>query len=89
MQLPYEIDKNHPFVKTYLKTCNAMGCRAEIKGSEGATVITFFKKHSIPAFATGFGAHGTAHTTDEYIFIKSLCRGTEVLERYIKEYDKL
>ena len=89
LQLPYEIDKNHPYVKAYLDTCRRMKAKAKIKGSEGATVITFFKKHGIPAFATGFGAHGTAHTTDEYIYLKSLCRGTEVLEQYVKEYDKL
>ena len=88
-QLPYEIDRNHPFVKTYLKTARKMGCKAIAKGSEGATVMTFFKKHKIPAFATGFGAHGTAHTNDEYIFIKSLYQGTKVLEQFIKEYDRL
>jgi acetylornithine deacetylase/succinyl-diaminopimelate desuccinylase-like protein len=89
IQQPYEIDPEHPFVKTYLQTARRMGCAAAIKGSEGATVITFFKKHNIPAFATGFGAHGTAHTNDEYIVIKSLYRGTLLLEQFIKEYDAL
>jgi succinyl-diaminopimelate desuccinylase len=89
LQLPYEIDKNHPYIKAYLETCRKMGCKATIKGSEGATVITFFKKHGIPAFATGFGAHNTAHSTDEYIYIKSLVKGTQALERYVKEYDRL
>jgi len=89
LQAPYEIDRNHPFVKAYIKTAKRMGCKTTIKGSEGATVITFFKKHKIPAFATGYGAHGTAHTNDEYIYVKSLCRGTRVLEQYIKEYDCL
>lgn len=89
IQLPYEIDRKHPYVKTYVRTAKEMGCTATIKGSEGATVITFFKKHKIPAFATGFGAHGTAHTNDEYIYVHSLCRGTKVLEQFIKEYDQL
>ena len=89
LQLPYEIDRKHPFVKTYLRTAGKMGCKAVVKGSEGATVMTFFKKHRIPAFATGFGAHGTAHTNDEYVFINSLFRGTKVLEQFIKEYDRL
>jgi len=89
VQLPYEIDRNHPFVKTYMQTTKNMKCKAAVKGSEGATVITFFKKHKIPAFATGFGAHGVAHTNDEYIFIRSLWRGTKVLEQFIKEYDRL
>jgi len=89
LQMPYEIDPEHPFVQTYLGTSRKLGCKATVKGSEGATVITFFQKYKIPAFATGYGAHGTAHTNDEYIYVKSLCNGTRVLEQYIKEYDKL
>lgn len=89
LQMPYEIGAKHPYVQTYIKTAKKMGCKATIKGSEGATVITFFKKYKIPAFATGYGAHGTAHTNDEYIYIKSLYRGTKVLEQYLKEYDRL
>ena len=89
LQQPYEIDRNHPIVKTYLKTARKAGAKAEARGSEGATVMTFFKKHRIPAFATGFGAHGTAHTNDEYIYVKSLVRGTKALEQFIKEYDRL
>ena len=88
LQLPYEIDSRHPIVQTYVKTAYKMGCRAHLKGSEGATVITFFKKHNIPAFATGFGTHGTAHTTDEYVKIEPLYRGTKVLEAFIKAYDQ-
>ena len=89
LQLPYEIDRKHPYVQTYVKTAQKMRCQASIKGSEGATVITFFKKHKIPAFATGYGAHGTAHTNDEYAVVNSLYRGTKVLEQFIKEYDLL
>ena len=65
-----------------------MRCRAKAQGSEGATVITFFKRHRIAAFATGFAAEGTAHTNDEYIYISSLYKGTKILEQYIKEFDK-
>ena len=88
-QLPYEIEQDHPCVQAYLQTVKRMKCQGSAKGSEGATVITFFKKHHIPAFATGFAAHGTAHTNDEYIFVDSLYKGTQVLEEFIKEYDQL
>jgi acetylornithine deacetylase/succinyl-diaminopimelate desuccinylase family protein len=87
-QNPYEMSADHPGVKSYLACCRRNKCKAVAKGSEGATVITFFKKHNIPAFATGFAAHGTAHTTDEYIFVKSLYRGTQVLDRFVREYDR-
>jgi acetylornithine deacetylase/succinyl-diaminopimelate desuccinylase family protein len=88
-QLPYEIDREHPFVKSYVKTAQKLKCKTILKGSEGATVITFFKKHGIPAFATGCGSSGTAHTTDEYITVKNLYDGTKLLEEYIKAYDQL
>ncbi len=87
MQSPYEIDAQHPFVKTYLKTAQKMGIKTMIKGSEGATVITFFKKYGIPAFATGFGSRGTAHTTDEYVRINNLTRGAQLLQRFLMDYD--
>ena len=88
LQQPYEMSADHPGVRSYLASCRKAKCKAAVKGSEGATVITFFKKHGIPAFATGFAAHGTAHTTDEYIFIKSLYRGTQVLDKFVREYDR-
>lgn len=89
LQQPYEIDRSHPCVRAYVQTAGRMGCQTTLKGSEGATVITFFKRYKIPAFATGFGARGTAHSTDEYVRINTLVRGTKVLEAFIKEYDRL
>ncbi|MCB9758004.1 MAG: ArgE/DapE family deacylase [Candidatus Omnitrophica bacterium] len=87
-QQPYELSPDHPFVRTYVDTAKAMKIHAEVKGSEGATVITFFKKHGIPAFATGYGAKGTAHTTDEYAKVTTLTKGARLLERFVVEFDK-
>ncbi len=87
-QLPYEIDSRHPFVKTYMETAKKMKYKTQLKASEGATVITFFKKHGIPAFATGYGSAGTAHTTDEYVSIHNLYQGSKLLETFLKEYDR-
>ncbi len=88
LQYPYEIDREHPFVRTYVKTARKMKYKTILKGSEGATVITFFKKHGIPAFATGYGSRETAHTTDEYVKIDNLYHGSQLLEAFLKEYDK-
>ena len=87
IQHPYEIPPSHPFVRAYVRTARAMKIKAPVMGSEGATVITFFQKHKIAAFATGFGAHGIPHTTDEYAVIKDLYQGTRLLEKFLKEYD--
>jgi acetylornithine deacetylase/succinyl-diaminopimelate desuccinylase family protein len=89
LQMPYEIDRNHPFIRLFVETARRMRARLALKGSEGATVMTFFRKHNIPAFATGFGAAGCAHTTDEYVKINLLYEGTRVLEEFIRGYDRL
>jgi succinyl-diaminopimelate desuccinylase len=89
IQQPYEIDPAHPLVKTFVQTARKMKIRAPLKGSEGATVITFFQKYGIPAFATGFGSHGTAHTNDEYADVRNLVKGARLLERYLKSYDEI
>jgi len=89
LQMPYEIKETHPYVKKFMDINKKEKTPAKVKGSEGATVITFFQKHNIPAFATGWGAHGTLHVNDEYIRIDTLYKGTQILEKYIKEYDNL
>ncbi len=86
-QKPYGIEARHPFVKTYVDTCRKMGFKAHLKGSQGATVITFFQDYGIPAFSTGWGSHGVVHANDEYAEIKTLYNGARVLEEFIKEYD--
>ena len=61
--------------------------KANLKGSQGATVITFFQDYGIPAFSTGWGSRGVIHANDEYAEIKTLHNGAGVLEEFIKEYD--
>ena len=87
-QKPYSIDPKHPFVKTYVDVCRRMGIEAKLTGSQGATVISFFQDYKIPAFSTGWGAHGVIHANDEYAVIKTLYDGARVLEAYLKEYDQ-
>jgi len=60
--------------------------RPRIKGSEGATTVTFFKARNIPAIATGFGTAGTAHAPDEYVRINNLYKGALALEDFLKTY---
>jgi len=87
-QKPYQIDSKHPFVKTYVDVCKKMGIEAKLVGSQGATVISFFQDYGIPAYSTGWGAHGVIHANDEYAVIKTLYDGARVLEAYLKEYDQ-
>ncbi|MDD3374609.1 MAG: M20 family metallopeptidase [Candidatus Omnitrophica bacterium] len=87
LQMPYEIDPNHDLVKLYSQSCKKMKRPAILKGSEGATVITFFQKKKIPAIATGYGSTKTAHSTDEYAEVKKLYDGARVLEQFLKDFD--
>jgi succinyl-diaminopimelate desuccinylase len=86
IQAPYSINETHPLV-TYLKnSMRELNIKPAIKGSEGATVITFFQRKNIPAVACGFGSSGCAHTVDEYVKIDNLYKGTYLLEQFLKDY---
>jgi acetylornithine deacetylase/succinyl-diaminopimelate desuccinylase family protein len=86
LQKPYWIDKNHSLVEYFSKAARKLKVRPHIKGSEGATTITFFQDKNIPAIATGFGCSGCAHTIDEYVKIDNLYKGARVLEKFLEIY---
>lgn len=88
LQQPYTISSEHPLVSVYYQTCKKMKVPATLKGSEGATVITFFQKKKIPAIATGYGSRNTAHATDEYAEVSKLYKGARVLEQFLKDFDR-
>jgi len=84
VQKPYLIDERHFLVAQLKAAIRGVGIRPHIKGSEGATVITFFQEKNIPAVATGFGSAGCAHSANEYVKIDNLYKGAKVLERFLK-----
>lgn len=85
IQNPYEIDRQSPLVKALLKTWHNYKPHAALKGSEGATVITFFKEKNIPAVATGFGSYECAHANDEYARVDNLYHGAKALEEFLRK----
>lgn len=86
IQEPYLINERHPLITSLASAMKNMGVRPEIKGSEGATVITFFQHKNIPAVATGFGSGGQAHVTNEFVKISNLYKGAQVLEEFLRNY---
>lgn len=86
IQQPYFIDEKHPLVANLARSMKALKIAPRIRGSEGATVITFFQDEGIPAIATGFGHSGCAHSVNEYVPVKSLYKGAQVLEHFLKNY---
>ncbi|MFC1804719.1 M20 family metallopeptidase [Candidatus Omnitrophota bacterium] len=87
VQKPYAIKEGHSLVRYLVQAARTERLKASIKGSEGATTITFFQKNGIPAVATGFGSKGCAHISDEYVKINNLYRGARVTERFLKNYN--
>lgn len=86
LQQPYYIKETHPLVSGLKRACARFKIKARVRGSEGATVITFFQDKNIPAVATGFGSAGCAHTSDEFANIGNLCKGAMVLVEFLKNY---
>ncbi|MCM8801586.1 MAG: M20 family metallopeptidase [Candidatus Omnitrophica bacterium] len=87
IQKPYEIEEDHSLVRHLIKAMLKLRIKPILKGSEGATTITFFQEKGIPAVATGFGCFGCAHTAGEYVRIDNLYKGALVLEEFLKTYD--
>jgi len=86
IQKPYSISEAHSLVAGLKKAMHKFKIQPRIKGSEGATVMTFFQHKNIPALAFGFGSSGCAHTADEYVKIENLYKGALVLEEFLKSY---
>ncbi len=86
VQKPYDIAESHPLVRGLQSAGKKIGVSCPVRGSEGATVITFFQDKAIPAVATGFGCEGMAHMADEYAKIDSLYKGSLVLEEFLKDF---
>jgi len=86
IQRPYEISTFHPLVKYLRMSAGALKIAPKIKGSEGATVITFFQDREIPAVSIGFGTSGCAHITNEYVEVKNLYRGARLLREFLRIY---
>ncbi len=88
IQEPSEMDKRHYLVERLLKANKKFSKNAIIKGSEGATVMSWFIDKNIPTIATGYGQKGTAHATNEYVKINDLYKGARILEEFVKLYDR-
>jgi succinyl-diaminopimelate desuccinylase len=87
IQKPYTIDRQHPLVKCLKKAMRKNQIQPLLKGSEGATVISFFQDKKIPALATGFGCEEQAHAADEYVKISNLYKGSFVLADFLKSFN--
>lgn len=82
-QAPCQIDSNHILVRSLKESSKKIIKKYKLKGSEGATVMTFFDRFGIPSIATGFGSTGCAHATDEYVSIDNLIKGYHMLRNFL------
>lgn len=86
IQQTYAISENHSLVACLKKAMRSCGIKINLRGSEGATVITFFQRKNIPAIASGFGSAGCAHIADEYVKVSNLYKGAQVLREFLTTY---
>lgn len=86
IQQPYYIAPSNPLVSSLVLAMKKLKIKPRISGSEGATVITFFKEQNIPAIATGFGKEGCAHIANEYADLNNLYNGSRVLVEFLKNF---
>ncbi|MCX7661861.1 MAG: M20/M25/M40 family metallo-hydrolase, partial [Candidatus Omnitrophica bacterium] len=85
-QPPYVISKaGDILVKKMKELAKELGVPLKISGSEGATVLSFFKDKDILAVAFGFGTKGKSHSRNEFVKIEDLYKGAVFLERLLKE----
>jgi len=87
IQKPFQIDKDNPLLVKLAQTLKKNKINFSLKGSEGATVLTFFNERNIPAVGFGIGKGSLSHTTDEYVEIEDLCKGAEVLSDFLKDFN--
>lgn len=86
IQAPYSINEMHPLVIYLKNSLKSVKIKPAIRGSEGATVMSFFQNRNIPAIATGFGSRGCAHIANEYVEIENLYKGAQVLENFLRTF---
>lgn len=86
IQKPFCITEKHTLVAALKAAMQKFKIKPHVKGSEGATTITFFQDKKIPAVASGFGSERCAHTPDEYVVIDNLYKGALVLEEFLRRY---
>jgi len=88
IQDPSETDADHILVRSLKEASISAVKKYMLKGSEGATVMTFFDKHNIPAVAVGFGSSKCAHTSNEYVKISNLVKGYSMLKNFLFIFDR-
>jgi acetylornithine deacetylase/succinyl-diaminopimelate desuccinylase family protein len=87
-QAPCETSPRHILARSIKEAAQKTLGSFNFKGSEGATVMTFFDDYGIPCVATGFGSARCAHTADEYVSIYNLIKGYHMLRNFLFIFDK-
>jgi len=87
-QPPAEVNRDNIALKVLAATLAAHGIKPQLKASFGATVINFVQAAGAAAFAFGFGTKNCAHTKNEYVEIKNLQKGVDILEDYVRRLDE-
>jgi succinyl-diaminopimelate desuccinylase len=87
IQKPFQINKDNPLLVKLSQALKKNKINFSFRGSEGATVLTFFNERGIPAVGFGVGKTSLSHASDEYVEIEDLYKGAKVLSDFLKDFD--
>ncbi len=82
------IKEGSPFVKAAFSAVKSIGLKPQLKMTGGGSDANIFNKLGVPCLILGVGGHNV-HTSKEYIEIKDLAKGTELILALIRELNRL
>lgn len=80
----YEVDKNEPLVKRFVKACNELELSGNIKSTLGGADNHQFNANGIKGLVLSCGMENV-HTKDEYIKTDNLLAGAKLVEKLITD----
>ncbi|MFA5104864.1 MAG: M20/M25/M40 family metallo-hydrolase [Candidatus Margulisiibacteriota bacterium] len=82
------IKESSPIVKAALSAVKKIGLKPELKMTGGGSDANIFNKMGVPCLILGVGGHNV-HTSKEYVEIKDIVSGTQLILAIIEELNKV
>lgn len=84
----FRVRESSRLVKAAVSSVKKIGLRPELKKTGGGSDANIFNKMGIPCLILGVGGH-SVHTSGEYIRIKDMLKGTELILAVIGEMNEV
>ncbi len=84
----FQVKESSVLVKACLSAVKKIGLRPKLKKTGGGSDANIFNKLGVPCLILGVGGHNV-HTSKEYISIRDLVKGTELILVVVEELNKI